>query len=100
MSSHQPFNTHGANSVNGTANGNGHANGNGQGIIQHSSPTGLGPHGGHALLPGEVGHIHYLSEHIGALYLNDDYSDVTLIVKGKRFQAHRVILAARSEYFR
>lgn len=49
---------------------------------------------------GEVEHIHFLSEHIGALYLNDEYSDVTLIVEGVRFHAHKVILAARSEYFR
>jgi len=49
---------------------------------------------------GEVQHIHFLSEHIGALFLNDEYSDVTLIVESNRFNAHKVILAARSEYFR
>jgi len=49
---------------------------------------------------GEVQHIHYLSEHIGALFLNDEYSDVTLVVENHRFHAHKVILAARSEYFR
>jgi len=49
---------------------------------------------------GEVQHIHYLSEHIGALFLNDEYSDVTLVVEHHRFHAHKVILAARSEYFR
>merc|ERR1712012_366743 len=49
---------------------------------------------------GEVQHIHFLSEHIGALYLNDEYSDVTLVVENHRFHAHKVILAARSEYFR
>ena len=49
---------------------------------------------------GEVEHINHLSEDIGALYMSDDYSDVTLIVAGQRFNAHKVILAARSEYFR
>ena len=44
----------------------------------------------------QVQHIHYLSEHIGALFLNDEYSDVSLIVDGQKFRAHRVILAARS----
>ena len=53
-----------------------------------------------AVLIGEVQHIHYLSEHIGALYLSDEYSDVTLLVEGQPFRAHRVILAARSDYFR
>lgn len=48
----------------------------------------------------QVQHIHFLSEHIGALFLNDEYSDVTLIVENQRFNAHKVILAARSEYFR
>ena len=41
-----------------------------------------------------------MSEHIGALYLNDEYSDVTLIVEKQPFSAHKVILAARSDYFR
>merc|ERR1711971_559 len=49
---------------------------------------------------GEVQHIHFLSEHIGGLFLNDEYSDVTLVVESNRFNAHKVILAARSEYFR
>ncbi|XP_034941957.1 BTB/POZ domain-containing protein 9 [Chelonus insularis] len=49
---------------------------------------------------GEVVHINHLSENIGALYLSDDYSDVTLIVAGQRFNGHKVILAARSQYFR
>ncbi|GLH13655.1 BTB/POZ domain-containing protein 9 [Gryllus bimaculatus] len=49
---------------------------------------------------GEIDHITFLSEHIGGLYLNDEYSDVVLTVEGQRFHGHRVILAARSEYFR
>lgn len=56
----------------------------------------------HHLIPpsGEVVHINHLSENIGSLYLSDDYSDVTLIVSGQRFHGHKVILAARSQYFR
>lgn len=34
------------------------------------------------------------------LCINDDYSDVTFIVENQRLPAHRVVLAARSEYFR
>lgn len=49
---------------------------------------------------GEIVHAKFLSEDIGGLYLSDDYSDVTLIVNGQRLSAHKVILAARSQYFR
>nr|CAD7585955.1 unnamed protein product [Timema genevievae] len=49
---------------------------------------------------GEIEHINFLSEHIGKLYLNDEYSDVILTVDGQPFHGHKVILAARSDYFR
>ncbi|XP_014211597.1 BTB/POZ domain-containing protein 9 [Copidosoma floridanum] len=49
---------------------------------------------------GDVEHTNFLSEDIGALYLADDYSDVTLIVNNQRFNGHKAILAARSQYFR
>lgn len=49
---------------------------------------------------GEIDHMNNLSEHIGGLYLNEDYSDIILKVDDQRFHAHKVILAARSEYFR
>uniref|UniRef100_A0A3P9GZ48 BTB/POZ domain-containing protein 9 n=1 Tax=Oryzias latipes TaxID=8090 RepID=A0A3P9GZ48_ORYLA len=48
----------------------------------------------------EIDHIHLLSEQLGALVLGEEYSDVTFIVEGKRYPAHRVILAARCHYFR
>ncbi|CAD6227476.1 GSCOCG00001163001-RA-CDS [Cotesia congregata] len=48
----------------------------------------------------EVVHTNQLSENIGSLYLSDDYCDVTLIVGGQRFNGHKLILAARSQYFR
>lgn len=51
-------------------------------------------------LTGEVDHTHLLSKDIGQLYQNKEYSDVTLVVEGVEFHAHKVILAARSEYFR
>jgi len=51
-------------------------------------------------LVGEVHHIHHLSEHLGRLYISDEYSDVILIVEKNRIPAHKVILASRSEYFR
>lgn len=55
---------------------------------------------GRAAPNGEIEHMTFLSDHIGALYLNDEYSDVILTVDGQRFHGHKVILAARSEYFR
>lgn len=51
-------------------------------------------------LVGEVHHIHHLSENIGRLYISDEYSDITLVIGENRIPAHKVILAARSEYFR
>uniref|UniRef100_A0A8C5E3H3 BTB/POZ domain-containing protein 9 n=1 Tax=Gouania willdenowi TaxID=441366 RepID=A0A8C5E3H3_GOUWI len=48
----------------------------------------------------EIDHVHLLSEQLGALVLGEEYSDVTFIVEGNRFPAHRVILAARCHYFR
>ncbi|RWS25194.1 BTB/POZ domain-containing protein 9-like protein [Leptotrombidium deliense] len=52
------------------------------------------------LITEDINHTNYLSEHIGELYLNDDYSDVTLVVDQTEIPAHKVILASRSEYFR
>ena len=49
---------------------------------------------------GDVEHIDQLSDNIGALFMQDSYSDITLVVDGQRFVAHKVVLAARSEYFR
>ncbi|XP_059619294.1 BTB/POZ domain-containing protein 9 [Phlebotomus argentipes] len=40
------------------------------------------------------------SEEMALLCMNQDYSDVTFVVDGAKLPAHRVILAARSEYFR
>lgn len=48
----------------------------------------------------EVNHVRELSIDIGKLFSNTDYSDVTLVVEGVEFQAHKIILAARSDYFR
>lgn len=36
----------------------------------------------------------------GKLFNQSEYSDVELVVESKHFHAHRVILAARSAYFR
>ncbi|GMT11120.1 hypothetical protein PFISCL1PPCAC_2417, partial [Pristionchus fissidentatus] len=45
-------------------------------------------------------HVEDLSEQFGNLFLSDELSDVTLRVEGKDLRAHRVVLAARSNYFR
>lgn len=50
----------------------------------------------------EVGVVHHediLLTSIEALCTSDTYSDVTLIVDGQKFPAHKVILAAQSRYF-
>lgn len=49
---------------------------------------------------GEIDHIHVISEDVGALYLSEEYADVTIVVQGQKFHSHKLILAARSEYFR
>lgn len=49
---------------------------------------------------GEVQHDNLLSEQIGSLYLNGNYSDVYLVVEGNHFAAHRAVLASRSAHFR
>ena len=41
-----------------------------------------------------------LVTNISNLYLNEECSDVTLVVEGQKFPAHKVILAARSIYFK
>jgi BTB/POZ domain-containing protein 9 len=48
----------------------------------------------------DVEHIDLLSDNIGALFMQEHYSDVTLLVDTQHFPAHKVVLAARSEYFR
>lgn len=48
----------------------------------------------------EIDHLHLLSEHLATLVSGQEYSDVTFLVEGKRFPAHRVILASRCQYFR
>ncbi|KAI5749382.1 hypothetical protein M8J76_006905 [Diaphorina citri] len=48
----------------------------------------------------EIEHVQFLSEMIGNLYLNDEFSDTVLIVQNEKISVHKVILAARSEYFR
>lgn len=49
---------------------------------------------------GEVDHVRYLSDNLGALLLSENYQDITLIVENHRIPAHKILLASRSEYFR
>jgi len=49
---------------------------------------------------GIIDHVSSLSSNLGDLIDNTEYNDVTLVVEKRRFPAHKVILAARSEYFR
>jgi BTB/POZ domain-containing protein 9 len=53
-----------------------------------------------SLPSGEVDHVEMLSSQLGALLHSTEFTDVTFIVEGKRFPAHRVLLASRCEYFR
>lgn len=52
------------------------------------------------LSTGYIDHSGDVASSIANLRRNDSFSDVTLVVQGVSFAAHRVILAARSEYFR
>lgn len=49
---------------------------------------------------GEIDHVELLSSQASALYRSQEFTDVTFVVEGSKFFAHRVMLAARSEYFR
>ena len=49
---------------------------------------------------GIVDHVTSVSNNLGELVYNTEYSDITLVVEDVRFQSHKVILAARSDYFR
>ena len=49
---------------------------------------------------GEVDHTQLLSSQFGYLLKTQDQSDVTFIVEEKLFEAHRIILSGRCEYFR
>lgn len=49
---------------------------------------------------GEIDHAELLSSQSSALYRSQEFTDVTFNVDGSKIFAHRVVLAARSEYFR
>ncbi|CAF1083912.1 unnamed protein product [Rotaria sordida] len=49
---------------------------------------------------GDINHTSALSGDFGNLFNQSDYSDIELLVESEHFYAHRIILAARSEYFR
>ncbi|KAL3090836.1 hypothetical protein niasHS_007211 [Heterodera schachtii] len=51
-------------------------------------------------LSGEIQHTSQLVEQIASLHLNDEFSDFVLVVDNQRFPVHRVVLAARSSYFK
>ena len=57
-------------------------------------------HLGYSSLGGLVEHSAGVAQDVGALYLDSEYSDVVLLVAGHKLCAHKVILAARSNYFR
>ena len=43
---------------------------------------------------------HLVQISFGELRINNDFSDVTLVCEGQRLQAHKVILSARSPFFK
>ncbi|XP_044738078.1 BTB/POZ domain-containing protein 9 [Chrysoperla carnea] len=49
---------------------------------------------------GDIEHRALLAEHLKKLCFNEEYSDVTFVVEGQKLPAHKVVLAARSDYFR
>lgn len=48
----------------------------------------------------DVNHLQLLSSQLGNLLKGTDNTDVTFIVEEESFEAHRIILSARCEYFR
>lgn len=48
----------------------------------------------------EIDHQDQLSENFSTLCMNMEYSDIVLVVQEQKLSAHKVVLAARSEYFR
>ena len=47
-----------------------------------------------------IDHVELLSSQSGSLYQSREFTDVTFVVEKQNFKAHRIILAARSDYFR
>ena len=48
----------------------------------------------------EINHTHFLAQNFGSLYMSEEYADINLIVENNIIPGHRVILAARSNYFK
>jgi len=44
--------------------------------------------------------LYIILYYAGNLFLNEDCSDIILVVGGQKFPAHKVILASRCDYFR
>lgn len=49
---------------------------------------------------GDVEHFEHISGDLLDLFKSREHTDVTFVVNGVRFPAHKVILAARCTYFR
>ena len=49
---------------------------------------------------GDVEHFEHLSGDFYDLYKSGEHADVTFVVSGVRFPAHRIILAGRCAYFK
>lgn len=49
---------------------------------------------------GDVEHFDHLSGDFYDLYNSGEFTDVTFVVAGVKFQAHKIILAARCPYFK
>lgn len=48
----------------------------------------------------EIDHQNQLSENFSELSMSMEYSDIVLVVQEQKLPAHKVVLAARSDYFR
>ena len=53
----------------------------------------------HSMSANPSQHCEELIERINALRANQRFSDVTVVVKGEEFQAHKIVLAAASPFF-
>lgn len=47
-----------------------------------------------------INHSNLVLSNLESLYLNDEFSDITLVIENSEIPAHKVILASSSDYFR
>ncbi|XP_050435403.1 BTB/POZ domain-containing protein 9-like [Adelges cooleyi] len=72
-------------------------------IPAYSGPTENPPSSENPAGDEQIDHTHFLTDECrrfdSNLFLNEEFSDVVLVLDNERFPAHRAVLASRSDYF-